>query len=100
MTTPIDALKDRFYGATTSAPSYTANGLRDILASGVHAVEYRKKDGTVTVMELTLDPGSLPPGDPNKPVATHSPHLLHAYSVDRAGWRSVILENVISVRPL
>lgn len=99
MTNPIDALKDRWAGIT---PQVTLkDDLRAKLRTGTHEIHFTKKDGTKSVMEATLDPVLLP-DEPTPTTATRPdhPHLLHVYSIDRQGWRSLIIENVTSVRRL
>lgn len=100
MTTPIDALKHRFYGTppTPSTARYTRDGLATLLQNGVHLIEYRKKGGDVVTLHATLDPEFLPPKlNEDKPAALPTPHLLHVYCTEREGWRSVILDGVLKV---
>lgn len=78
--------------------------IRSTLKDGVWVVNFTKVDGTLAVMECTLDPELLP-NDPTKinPVApttgaaSAAEHLLHVYAVDRQGWRSFVVPNVISI---
>ena len=61
-----------------------------LLKVGVWVAEFTKADGTDTVMECTLDPKLLPPSDPTatKTERAPQPHLVHAYALDRQGWRA------------
>jgi hypothetical protein len=67
------------------------------LSHGTWMVEFTKVDGTPTTMECTLDPRHLPAA-PLKEGTTapraEAPHLIHAYSLDRQGWRSFTVANV------
>lgn len=70
--------------------------LRSRLKVGVWMVEFVKVDGTPSVMECTLDPRFLPPGeaqDGGTKVADN-PTVLRVYALDREGWRSFKVLNV------
>jgi hypothetical protein len=69
---------------------------RNKLQHGTWIVEFTKTDGTPATMECTLDPLYLPPANPDSQGRPEQDHLLHVYSVDRAGWRSFVVENVKS----
>jgi hypothetical protein len=72
--------------------------LRDQLKAGVWIVEFNKVDGTPSIMEATLDPALLLPIDPLAPPARpEQAHLLHVYAVDRQGWRSFAVNNLIRI---
>lgn len=70
--------------------------LRSRLKVGTWMVEFTKVDGTQSVMECTLDPRYLPPGE-SQDAGTRSadnPTVLRVYAVDREGWRSFKVLNV------
>lgn len=71
-------------------------GYRSLLKSGTWTVEFEKVDGTLSVMECTLDPRLLPPGDPQDSgtKAADNPTVLRVYATDREGWRSFKVLNV------
>jgi len=83
----------------TEAELERAAAVKEVMQSklrvGVWVVEFTKVDGTAAVMECTLDPRHMPPGDAqpagNRP---DRPNLLHVYAVDRDGWRSFRVLNV------
>jgi hypothetical protein len=77
--------------AATKKESY-----RSLLRSGVWTVEFEKVDGSMSVMECTLDPRHLPPGDPQDSgsKAADNPTVLRVYATDREGWRSFKVLNV------
>lgn len=71
------------------------------LRVGVWVVEFDKVDGTPAIMECTLDSRLLPqsktelnPSRPTTGAAAAAEHLIHAYAVDRQGWRSFSVPNV------
>lgn len=67
---------------------------RSRLQHGVWIVEFTKADGTFTTMECTLDPKLTPPLKEGVTPRTEQDHLLHVYSLDRAGWRSFKVASV------
>jgi hypothetical protein len=68
--------------------------MRSKLQHGVWVVEFKKTDGTPTTMECTLDSKMTPPLKEGVERRVEQDHWLHVYSMDRAGWRSFIVENV------
>lgn len=71
------------------------------LKTGAWVVEFTKVDGTPSTMTVTLDPRLLP--IKREPVdityRLEKDHLVHAYSLDRAGWRSFVVKNVTKFYP-
>lgn len=66
------------------------------LQHGVLVVEFTKVNGEKSVLECTLDSRLLPdqPAQDSQR-RVEQPHLIHAYAVDRGGWRSFVVSNVI-----
>ena len=71
------------------------------LRVGVWTVEFLKIDGTPAIMECTLDsrllpndPANINPTRATTGAASAADHLIHAYAVDRQGWRSFAVPNV------
>jgi hypothetical protein len=66
------------------------NEYKSLLKVGTWIAEFTKADGTDTVMECTLDPKILPPGEATAKQTTRSPqpHLVYCFAVDREGWRA------------
>lgn len=87
----------------TEAMLQDKESIREVLREGVHTVVFKKVDGSTATMDCTLDPVHLPQIDPTKinvrpRSETPEPeHLLHVYSIDRAGWRSFVVPNVLSI---
>lgn len=79
---------------TTPNPPLTKAEYLSKLQSGVWTVEFVKVDGTPTAMEVTLDIKLTPPLKENSQPRTEQEHVIHAYSIDRAGWRSFTVANV------
>lgn len=110
MTSTIDALNSIINGQPIEKQGDTAQRsaqllleaaakkeeLRSRLRTGVWMVEFTKVDGSQAVMECTLDPRFLPPGDSQDTgtKAADNPTVLRVFSVDRAGWRSFKVLNV------
>lgn len=74
--------------------------MRSRLQVGTWVIEFKKTDGTTSIMEATLDTRLVPSmGNPgNGYTPTNIPeqaHLLRVYAVDRQGWRSFVTTNVI-----
>lgn len=91
MTSFVQTLIDKWEG--------NAQGLREDYRSklqhGTWIVEFTKTDGTPAVMECTLDDRLLPQAEATEGAKRTEPeHLLHAYSLDRQGWRSFVVANV------
>lgn len=116
MTTIAQVVLDTMNGIPQEVPAAKKKGLKPApviteairarraeiqssLRSGIWTVEFTKVDGTSAIMECTLDPRHLP-SDPNvikpmpDPDRTASEHLIHAYAIDRQGWRSFYVSNV------
>ena len=74
---------------------------RSRLKVGTWMVEFVKVDGTPSVMECTLDPRLLPPGEAQDggTKATDNPTVLRVYALDREGWRSFKVLNVTNFYP-
>lgn len=72
---------------------------RSQLKRGVWYVNFTKVDGTPAMMECTLDPRYLPPEDPQDigTKAAANPTVLRVYALDRSGWRSFKVLNVLSI---
>lgn len=90
MSTLTQILKDKWEGNTSGQ----REDYRSKLQSGVWVVEFNKADGTPTTMECTLDDKLTPPLKEGVERRIEQDHLLHVYSLDRAGWRSFIVSNV------
>lgn len=75
--------------------------LRNTLRKGSWMVDYTKVDGTAASMECTLDPTLMPAQtslmEEPKVKKPEQPHLLAVYAVDRAGWRSFVVNNVTKI---
>lgn len=77
--------------------------LKNALHVGTWTVEFTKVDGTLSVMECTLDPSLIPPKPPADlnsvlSAVTQPPeHLLRVYATDRQGWRSFVVDNVTKI---
>ena len=106
MTSTIDALNSIINGqplpaAQARQPSITKEELRSRLKVGTWMVEFVKVDGTPSVMECTLDPRLLPPGEAQDggTKATDNPTVLRVYALDREGWRSFKVLNVTNFYP-
>ena len=123
MTSTIDALKNIMEGLApvnpstpvpvpTETPILGHEGLkmlteaaskkeeyRSILKNGIWMVEFTKVDGTPSVMECTLDPRFLPPGDAQDSgtKAADNPTVLRVFSMDRDAWRSFKVLNVTRI---
>lgn len=119
MTSTIDALHNILNGQPPVTPTRPASGstpqpedpimlqeaairkekYREQLKHGVWYVSFTKVDGTQTVMECTLDPRYLPPEDPQDIIAkvATNPTVLRVYAMDRSGWRSFKVLNVLSI---
>ena len=69
---------------------------RSRLKVGTWTVEFTKVDGTQSVMECTLDPRYLPPGEAQDTgsKSADNPTVLRVYATDREGWRSFKVLNV------
>lgn len=65
------------------------------LKLGTWVVEFTKVDGSQAIMECTLDPKLLPETEQKESVRQDIPSTLRVYSVDRQGWRSFRVDNVI-----
>jgi hypothetical protein len=68
------------------------------LSVGIWTIEFEKIDGTVSIMEATLDPRLLPSPSTTKAGprdTSEAQHLLYVYAVDRQGWRCFVINNVI-----
>jgi len=95
-------LLDKWNGLTPATDK--AQYLDKLHSGGVWTVEFDKVDGTPAIMDVTLDPSIVPPtpvvaGAPAKPLREEKDHLIHAYSPDRAGWRSFTVANVKAFYP-
>lgn len=78
-----------------SASTLSKEEYLEHLAEGVWVVEFTKVDGTDTKMEVTLDENIKPaPLKESTQQRAEQPHLIHAYSLDRQGWRSFTIANV------
>lgn len=106
MTSTIDALNSIINGqplpaAQTRQPSIAKEELRSRLKVGTWMVEFVKVDGTPSVMECTLDPRLLPPGEAQDggTKVTDNPTVLRVYALDREGWRSFKVLNVTNFYP-
>lgn len=75
--------------------------LRSRLKAGAWMVEFVKVGGTPSVMECTLDPRFLPPGEAQDTgtKAADNPTVLRVYALDREGWRSFRVLNVTNLYP-
>lgn len=76
--------------------------LRTKLWSGAWFVEFTKVDGTNAVMECTLDPKLIPERATSTTAGAarpEKPDLLHVYALDREGWRSFRVLNVLNIVP-
>lgn len=75
------------------------SALIEDLRSRVVTVTFTKKDGSERVMQATLHPDYLPPVDPDKAPSTRPVNEANVsvYDVEANGWRTIIIENIISV---
>lgn len=82
----------------SAKPSYL-----EVLKKGVHVVTFEKiSDGSISTMEVTLDPNCIPTEHQlteSKTTRPEKEHLIHAFSPDRGGWRSFAIDNVKSFHP-
>lgn len=101
MTTIAEALISKWTGTAAPAPTnLSKDEYTERLTQGVWTVDFTKVDGTPATMDVTLDPAIMPLTEA-KTAATpraEQPHLVHAYSTDRQGWRCFTIANVKSFR--
>jgi hypothetical protein len=77
--------------------------LKDMLKVGPGTVTFTKKDGTVRVMECTLDPTLLPPvpvtegAEPKKKKAVNE-NTMAVYDLEAKAWRSFTISTVSRVQ--
>lgn len=96
-------LKARLHGCDQPQVDAVLQSKKDeyaaLLRKGVWRINFVKVDGTQSVMEGTLDPQFLPPGDitPTDKPTQSSPSALRVYAVDRDGWRSFKVLNVLNI---
>ena len=90
MTSLVQILIDKWEG---NEPGLRED-YRSKLQHGVWVVEFTKADGTRAIMECTLDAKLTPPLKEGASERTEQEHLLHVYSLDRAGWRSFVVSKV------
>jgi hypothetical protein len=72
----------------------TKSEIQELLKKSVATVEFKKKDGSLRTMRCTLQESFLPlviSGDSSREKSENS---LSVWSIDDAGWRSFIIENV------
>lgn len=76
--------------------------LKDMLKVGPVTVTFTKKDGTVRVMNCTLDPALLPPvvvteeAEPKKKKAVNE-NTMAVYDLEAKAWRSFTIRTVSRV---
>lgn len=109
MITTIDAVKNIMAGLPAVDPTQLLQEAalkkeeyRSKLQVGSWIVEFTKVDGSPSVMECSLDPRYMPPGeekqDSGSPAADN-PTVLRVFAVDRDGWRSFKVLNVTKFYP-
>jgi hypothetical protein len=92
-------LIDKWQGNGANVAEASKAYYKEHLQHGVWMVEFEKADGGFTLMECTLDPRLLPPLKEGRDPRPEQEHLIHVYSLDRAGWRSFIVANVKNFYP-
>jgi hypothetical protein len=82
----------------TSSPAQAnvKENLIKLLQTGVSKVKFNKVDGTPAEMDCTLDTKIIP-GIQSDIAYVDNVDVLRVYSVDRQGWRSFRIANVISI---
>ena len=70
--------------------------LRRSLAKGHVAITAMKKDGTVVTRVMTTKLPYMPSADQPKGIRDSSPSVVPAWDVERQGWRSFRVENIMS----
>ena len=76
--------------------------LKDMLKIGPVSVTFTKKDGTVRVMNCTLDPNLLPPvvvtedAEPKKKKVVNE-NTMAVYDLEAKGWRSFTVKSVTNI---
>lgn len=68
------------------------------LQQGEWHAKFTKVDGTESEMICTLDPSIIGEAEA-KATRAPNPDLLHVYSTDRQGWRSMRVRNIKSICP-
>jgi hypothetical protein len=77
----------------------TKDQVKKLLAVGVATVTFIKKDGTVRVMQATLDPKNLPVVEarPNTTPRKENPDVVAVYDMEKSAWRSFRIDSVTSI---
>lgn len=68
--------------------------IQELLKKSVATVEFKKKDGSLRTMRCTLQESFLPLVITTGGSREKSENSLTVWSIDDAGWRSFIVENV------
>jgi hypothetical protein len=84
----------------------TKDQLHELLHSGECVVEFTKINGEVRSMPCTLDPRIVPPAPEPKVLAEgevlkvkkENPDVMSVWCLDKKGWRSFRIANVISAK--
>jgi len=77
----------------------TKDQVKKLLAVGVATVTFIKKDGTVRVMQATLDPKNLPVVEArvNATPRKENPDVVAVYDMEKSAWRSFRIDSVTSI---
>ena len=77
----------------------TKDQVKKLLAVGVATVTFIKKDGTVRVMQATLDPKNLPVVEARVNVTPRkeNPDVVAVYDMEKSAWRSFRIDSVTSI---
>ena len=77
----------------------TKDQVKKLLAVGVATVTFIKKDGTVRVMQATLDPKNLPVVEArvNATPRKENPDVVAVYDMEKNAWRSFRIDSVTSI---
>ena len=67
---------------------------------GVFKIQFTKIDGTNSEMLVTLKDGLIPSIDTSRQASTENNENILVFAVDRVGWRSFKVANLISMVPV
>ena len=71
--------------------------LSGILKSQRVNVEFRKEDGSVRLMQATLNPTLLPPAEIKEDRSKKNPDVCVVWDLEKSAWRSFRYDRVISI---
>lgn len=80
--------------------SFNREDIKSKLRNGIHQVVFTKKDGTERVMMCTLSESIIPQEHAPKEGSSHKVNdsVLAVFDVEKQGWRSFTIADVISVQ--